>query len=361
MWSTLFIFFGFAVVVSFVCSLLEATILSTNSAFIESLVTEGKPAGRRLRRLKRQVDRPLIAILTLNTVANMFGAAGVGNEAGKLARRAGVGESEQLWVTLASAVLTLTILIGSEIVPKTLGARYWRSIAAPLSPLLVVLVVLFYPLIPVLEIVPRLIAGRGAGEAMTREDLAATTELVRLHGDIPDRQAEAITNLITMSAQQLKTVLTPRVEMFTLQADETVGAVVRAHPTIRFSRIPVYDEPDRFIGVVLRSRIHEAALRGRGETVVRELVMGVRYVPETKTLASMLDDFLDNDEQLALVVDEHGSVEGLVSMEDVIETMLGAEIMDELDTVADLQALALARAHARSRGGGRRRRSPGRA
>ena len=347
MWSTLILFFAAAVVASFVCSLLEATILSTNRAYIESLVKDGNPAGKRLQRLKHHVDQPLIAILTLNTVANMFGAAGVGNEAGKLARAAGGSDTEQLWVTLASAALTFTILIGSEIVPKTLGARYWRNIAAPLSLPLQILVTLFKPVVLLLEFIPRLIAGKGAIEAVTRDDLAATTEMVRLHGDLPDRQADAISNLITMSSQQVKTVLTPRVEMFTLHAQLTVRQVVDQHPTLRVSRIPVYDEPDNFLGLVLRARIHEHALRGTNDTTLAQLVNPVRYVPETKTLASMLDTFLDNDEQLALVVDEHGSVEGLVTMEDVIETMLGAEIMDELDTVADLQALALARANAR--------------
>lgn len=347
MWSTLSAYFAAAVAVSFVCSLLEATILSTNTAYIESLVADKEPAGKRLKHLKEHVDRPLIAILTLNTVANMFGAAGVGNEAGKLARRSGASDAEQLWVTLASAALTLTILVGSEIVPKTLGARYWRTIAAPLALPLQILVTIFYPVIQILEIIPRIIAGKAATEPVTREDLAATTEMVRLHGDIPDRQANVITNLIAMSSQQIKTILTPRVEMFTLQADQTVADAIRENPTIRSSRIPVYDEPDRFIGIALRARIHENALLNRSDTPIRDLTTDVRYVPETKTLASMLEDFLDNEEQLALVVDEHGSVEGLVTMEDVIETILGAEIIDELDAVADLQQLALARAHAR--------------
>ncbi len=349
MWSTLAIFFVFAIVVSFVCSLLEAMILSTNTPFVESLVANNKPAGKRLRALKDRVDRPLIAILTLNTVANMFGAAGVGNEAGKLARANGAADAEALWVSVASGVLTLAILICSEIVPKTLGATYWRSIAAPLSLPLQIMVTILTPVVLVLEFIPKLIAGKEAGEAVTRDDLAATAELVRARGDLDDRQADTILNLISMSASQIKEILTPRVEMFTLDADTTCNAVVREHPSLRFARIPVYGEPDEIVGIALRAKIHETTLAGRGDTPIRELVQAVRFVPETKTLASMLDAFLDHEEHLAIVVDEHGSVEGLVTMEDVIETMLGAEIMDELDTVADLRALARAKAKARAK------------
>jgi len=349
MWSTLLIFFVFAIVVSFVCSLLEATILSTTHAYVESLVNAGKASGKRLRKLKTRVDRPLIAILTLNTVANMFGAAGVGNEAGKLARSQGYGDQEQLLVSLASAVLTFAILVLSEIVPKTLGATYWRVFAGPLALPLQVMVTALLPIVVVLQFIPKLIAGSKGTDAMTREDLASTAELVHASGEIPDREAKVITNLLAMSAMQLKTVLTPRVEMFTLHADETPDEVVKEHPTLRFSRIPVYDGPDEFIGLALRARVHEAALRGEGARPVRQTLQPLRFVPETKTLASMLDEFLERDEHLALVVNEHGAVEGLVTMEDVIETLLGDEIMDELDTVADLRAIALARAQSRRR------------
>jgi CBS domain containing-hemolysin-like protein len=354
MWSTLVIFFVFAIVVSFVCSLLEATILSTTQTHIEALVNAGKPAGQRLRKLKRRVDKPLIAILTLNTVANMFGAAGVGNEAGKLARSYGYADAEALLVSLASAALTFSILIFSEIVPKTVGATYWRVFAGPLALPLQVMVTALMPIVLLLEFIPKLIAGQRGTEAMTREDLAAMAEMVHASGEIPDRGAQVITNLLAMGATQLKTVLTPRVEMFTLHADDTATGVVERHPTLRFSRIPVYDEPDTFIGVALRARIHEACLRHDGNVRLRDMLLPVRYVPETKTLVSMLDEFLERDEHLALVVNEHGAVEGLVTMEDIIETLLGAEIMDELDTVADLRAIALARAAARRRRLGRR-------
>jgi CBS domain containing-hemolysin-like protein len=354
MWSTLIIFFVFAVAVSFVCSLLEATVLSTTHAYVESLVKAGKKSGTRLRRLKHRVDRSLIAILTLNTVANMFGAAGVGNEAGKLAREAGTADNEALFVSLASGVLTLTILVFSEIVPKTLGATYWRSLAGPLSPVLSVMVLLLSPVVLMLQFVPRLVGGRDGADAMTREDLAATAEMVHASGDIPEREALVIANLLTMSGQQLKTVLTPRVEMLTFNAAQTSQDVVNEHMPMRFSRVPVSDGPDSFMGIVLRAKLHEAVIRGDGATPVGELTQPVRFVPETKTLASMLEEFLDNDEHLALVVNEHGSVEGLVTMEDIIETLLGTEIMDELDAVADLREIALARAAARRRRIGRR-------
>ena len=346
---TLILYFVSALVVSFCCSLFEAVILSVSPAYVEQLVRVGKPAGLILRRLKRRIDHPLITILTLNTVANMFGAAGVGNEAGHLARSAGHGEHEALVVTLASAALTLAILVFSEIIPKTLGATYWRSLARPTAYALSVLVFLLTPIVRALEFIPKFIM-RGRGEPlMTREDLAATVDMVRAGGDTTQRESALITNVLKLRAARAKEVLTPRVEMFTLQQDQTVDEVVHGEQRLRFARIPVYTGADEFIGLVLRSAIFEAAVRGKGSIPMRDLLRPVRYVPETMPLTRLLDEFLARDEHLALVVDEYGSVEGLVTLEDVLETLLGEEIMDELDTVADMQAVARMRAEARRR------------
>ena len=358
MWTTLFIWFFVAIAVSFVCSLLEATVLSISPAHVESLEKSGDPAGRRLKRLRDRIDRPLIAILTCNTLANMFGAAGVGNEAGKLAREHGGSDAEAIWVVAASTVLTFAILILSEIVPKTLGATYWRPLSMPAGLVLTGLVWIMSPIVRVLEVVPRLVGGAKGVERVTREEVAATAKLGELGGAVGERMGRVIENSLALDAVRAKEVLTPRVEMGTVQKEETAEAIEGRMRPMRFSRMPVFGEADEFVGMVLRQRIFEAIVRGKGETTVGELMGPVRFVPETASVSTLLEFFIDHEEHAVLVVDEHGSVEGLVTMEDVIESLLGVEIMDEYDTVADLRELALARAAARRK---RRRGAGGRA
>ena len=345
--TALVLYFAVALTVSFCCSLFEAVMLSVSPAYTEQLVREGRTSGQILRRLKTRIDHPLITILTINTVANMFGAAGVGNEAGRLARNAGRGDDEAIIVSIASGVLTLAILVFSEIVPKTLGATYWRTLARPTAYALHVLVVLLTPIVRVLEFVPKLITRGSDQPEITREDLAASVEMVRAGGDTTPREAALISNVLTLRAARAKDILTPRVEMFTLHGHETVGDVVSGDQRLRFARIPVYESADQFSGIVLRSALFEAAVRGKVHKQVSEFLRPVRYVPETTPLTTLLDEFLARDEHLVLVVDEYGSVEGLVTLEDVIETLLGEEIIDELDTVADMQAVARQRAEAR--------------
>ncbi|MCA9294362.1 MAG: HlyC/CorC family transporter [Phycisphaerales bacterium] len=347
--TPLVLYFVGALVVSFCCSLFEAVILSISPARIEQLVREGRPSGVILRRLKQRIDHPLISILTLNTVANMFGAAGVGNEAGHLAQAAGRSDDEAIIVTIASAILTLAILVLSEIVPKTLGATYWRTLARPVALPLQALVLILTPIVRMLEFIPRLITRGKTDHHVTREDLAATAEMVRAGGDTSPRESALITNVLKLRAARAKDVLTPRVEMFTLQQDQTVDEVVHGEQRLRFARMPVYAEADEFVGMVLRSAIFEAAVRGKESTRMHDLLRPVRYVPETMPLTRLLDEFLTRDEHLVLVVDEYGSVEGLITLEDVLETLLGEEIIDELDTVADMQAVARMRAEARRR------------
>lgn len=351
--ATLIGYFLFALLISFCCSLFEATLLSVSPTHIESLRRSGRKSGEILWDMRNRIDRPLIAILTMNTVANMFGAAGVGNEAGRLARRAGASDSEQIWVTVASGVLTLAILIFSEIIPKTLGARYWRPLAPIVAMPIKVLVMLLLPIVLLLQGIPKLLGGAGI-TTVTRDDLMMTAEMGRDTGGIHKRGYELITNALKLDDVRTRDVLTPRTEMFWLPADLTANEVVRQHPRLTHSRIPVASSADQFEGMVLRTDIHEACLAGRGETKLIDMLKPIRYIPETQRLAPLLEELISREEHLVLVVDEHGSVEGLVTLEDVMETLLGAEILDELDTVADLQHLALTRAKNRRRAMNRR-------
>ena len=346
---TLVAYFLFALVISFCCSLFEATLLSVTPTQIETMRKSGRKSGKILWQLRDRVDRPLIAILTLNTVANMFGAAGVGNEAGRLARVGGASDREQLWVTIASGVLTLAILICSEIVPKTLGARYSRALAPVVALPINMLVTILLPIVLLLQGIPKLLGGEGISATVTRDDLMMTAEMGRDTGGIHRRGYELITNGLKIDDVRTRDVLTPRTEMFWLQADMTAADVVRDHPRLTHSRIPVSSSADNFDGMVLRTDIHEACLSGNGDRKLGDMVKPIRYIPETQRLAPLLEELISREEHMVLVVDEHGSVEGLVTLEDVMESLLGEEILDELDTVADLQGLALARASARRR------------
>lgn len=340
--STLVIFFLAALVVSFLCSLLEATLLSVTHAHIEVLIRRGRPAGQALKRLKDRIDRPLIAILTLNTVANMFGAAGVGAEASKIAAAKGI--SEAVAVGIASGTLTLCILIFSEIVPKTIGAAYWKVFAPAAAKPIRVMVVVLSPIITLLEFLPRLISKRSVSGGVTREEISILAEVGRAHGSIHDEETRVISNLLRLREMQAQDVATPRVEVASLRDDLTVAEALGQHENLRHSRIPIHaGSLDNTTGIVLRARIMELMLAGRGDIKLRQIARPIHIVPETKTLASLLEEFLRRHEHLFLVVNEYGGAEGVVSLEDVVEALLGTQIVDETDASMDLRAAAMRR------------------
>ena len=346
--TTLVLYFVLALVISFVCSLLEATILSTRETHIELLVRAGKPSGKILRGLKARIDQPLIAILSLNTVANMLGAAGVGAEAQKWAATRGWPSGMVVFTT--SFVLTLAILIGAEIIPKTIGAAFWKPLCSPAAYILRTLVSLLKPIIWALEAIPSLIARKGGGAGITPDEIAVLAELGRKRGTIPRRESEVIANLFALRNLQAKDVMTPRVEVFVLPIDRTAQEIVDKYPKLRHSRIPVYAEnTDDIKGIIHRYRLFEACLKGTGTQPLSSLARPVHFVPETKSIASLLDDFIKRAEHIFVVVNEFGSPEGIVTLEDVIETLLGVEIVDEFDKVDDLRKLARTKLEERHR------------
>ncbi|MEO1130712.1 MAG: hemolysin family protein [Planctomycetota bacterium] len=339
-------YFLIALFASFLCSLLEAVILSVTRSHIQTMIRKGKASGQVLDGLKSNVDRSLAAILTLNTLAHTGGAAGVGAETAKLARAANV--PEDFWVGIAAVVVTIAILVFSEIIPKTLGAAYWQKIAGPAAYVIRFLIISMYPAVLALEVISRLFSKHGYTEVVTREEMLAMAQLGRAGGTIKHREGQVITNLFALQSLKASDVMTPRVEVFTLREDMTVSEVVDKHGRLRFSRIPITGEDrDDIKGMVLRYRIFEELVRGRSDATIKSLAVDAHFVPETKTIASLLDDFLRRNEHLFVVVDEFGGFDGIVTLEDVIETLLGVEIVDELDTVEDLRKLALTKLEAR--------------
>ena len=330
----LLIFLFFLVLsVSFLCSLLEATILCITHSHVALLEKRGLRSGQMLFKLKSEIDRPLAAILTLNTVANAMGAAGIGAQTLSL-----YGSK---WVALASVILTFSILILSEIIPKTLGAVYWRQLAPTAAYLIRGLIFITYPLVIVFEVVSGIIRTGATLRRITREEVIAAAEISEDEGELLKREQRVIKNLLRLNKVYARDILTPRSVIFALPRDTTIGEVIEENTTLRFSRIPIYGESlDDIEGMVYRLELLERYSRGQTEKQLESISHPLKVVPDTKSVTEIMDDFIEQREHLFLVVDEYGGTEGIITLEDAIETLLGVEIVDESDTVEDMREYA---------------------
>lgn len=334
-WATISIFF------SFLCSILEAVLLSVTPTFINVKKQEGKDYALTLEELKKDVDKPLIAILTLNTIAHTLGAMMVGIEAEKLPYKI------ELWgintVGIVSAIMTFLILVASEIIPKTIGATYWKGLSNFASKALTIMI---FPLkwtgiLWFLQLTTKLIGGKGHGSVLSREGFMAMTEIAHEEGVFKESESKVIKNLLTFKEVKAKDIMTPRTVMKTEDEDTTIEDFFKRNLNIRFSRIPVYtNDSDNITGLVLKDEIFkEMALDNNGKKL-SEIKRNIIVVNRSLAIPTLFEKLVESRNHMALVVDEYGSVSGLVTMEDVIETLLGLEIMDESDNVSDLQHLA---------------------
>lgn len=327
----LLIYLFTALGLSFLCSLLESVFLSITPGFIGAYEKKAPVTGRLMRRLKKDIDRPLAAILSLNTMAHTVGAAGVG------AQSMVVFGSE--YVAITSAVLTFLILIFTEIIPKTFGALYWRDLAPFTVRTVRLMILLLYPLVFMCLALTRLISKNKTQRGFSREEFLAIADIGFQEGKFREEESRIIKNLFLLRKLSADDIMTPRTVMFTLPASMTVGEAIKI-PDTKFSRIPIYqDHSDDIVGFVLRGDIYLEASRGNQDKPLIALRRDLPAVPETVSLTQIFELFLKRQQAL-LVVDEHGGVAGIVTMEDIIETLLGIEIMDETDTVADMRALA---------------------
>jgi CBS domain containing-hemolysin-like protein len=325
----LFIALGF----SFLCSLLESILLSITPGFIGAHENASPKTGHLMRKLKEDIDRPLAAILSLNTIAHTVGAAGVGAQSLVVF---GSG-----YVAITSAVLTLLILVFTEIIPKTIGALYWRELAPVTARILHVIIVLLYPLVYLSLIITRIISREKPVRSISREELQAMADIGHKEGQFREQESQIIKNLFLLRKLRADDIMTPRTVIFMLPAEMTIGEVIVKFQEIKFSRIPIYRETtDQIDGFVLKSDIYLEASRGNQGKKLHEFCRNLPVIPEMVQLIRLFEQLLAEQQHAMLVVDEHGSVAGIITMEDVIETLLGIEIMDETDTVADMRALA---------------------
>ncbi|HIC32565.1 MAG TPA: HlyC/CorC family transporter [Flavobacteriaceae bacterium] len=350
----LLLFYAFvSIFFSFLCSILEAVLLSITPTFINVKKQEGKHYAENLEALKKDVDRPLIAILTLNTIAHTVGAILVGVQAkaayaelyGTEAKTIfGISFTEDLMVGVVSSIMTVLILVASEIIPKTIGATYWKQLANFTTKALNILI---FPLkwtgiLWVLQLTTKLIGGKGHhGSVLSREDFHAMTDMAHEEGVFQENESKIIKNLLTFKDVMAKDVMTPRTVMKTESDKTTVKDFFNRNLNLRFSRIPIYtDTEDNIKGLVLKDEIFKEMALGNGDKKLEDLKRSIIIIDRELPIPILFEKLVETRNHMALVVDEYGSVSGLVTMEDVIETLLGLEIMDESDNVSDLQHLA---------------------
>ncbi|RKN82659.1 CNNM domain-containing protein [Ulvibacterium marinum] len=338
---------------SFLCSILEAVLLSITPTFINLKKKQGKSYALTLEGLKKDVDKPLIAILTLNTIAHTVGAILVGVQA-KVAYAdlygstqhsvLGITFTEDLMVGVVSTVMTILILVASEIIPKTIGATYWRQLAnfTAKSLKIMVLALKWTGLLWLLQLFTKLVGGKGHhGSVLSREDFTAMADIAQEEGVFEESESTVIKNLLRFDEVFVKDIMTPRAVVKIASEQSTVQEFFDENPKLRFSRIPVYDSKvDNITGFVLKDNVLEEIVNNNGDITLSEIRRDLLITKRDTPIPKLFDTLIAKREHIALVVDEYGSVSGIVTMEDVIETLLGLEIMDESDNVADLQLLA---------------------
>ena len=324
---------GLAIFISAVCSLFEAVLYSVPLRQVEAMIQGGKFGGRTFRHLRRNVERPIAAILSLNTIANTAGAAFAG-----AAATAVFGHQ---WLGYFSAVFTLAILVFSEIIPKTAGVVYGRSLAGPVAYALKGLVWTMTPVIWLMGRITRLIGRGSRDEAVTSEEIQVMARLSRRTGGIKIFQEQAIERVLTLQEKTAKEVMTPRTVIFSLNQRLKLSDAVKAAGRWEHSRIPVFDKsPEDVVGIVHTKDVLVALAKDRTDDHLKNLMRPIHFVAETAPLNMVLGEFLERKQHLFAVIDEYGGLAGLISLEDILEEILGREIVDESDEVADKQELA---------------------
>ncbi|MBI5520046.1 MAG: HlyC/CorC family transporter [Desulfovibrio sp.] len=337
--------------ISFLCSITEAAFYSFPMSRIEQLRKQGKKAGDILADLRRDVEKPITAILTFNTAAATAGAAVAGASAVKV-----FGDDSLGWFT---AAFTLLILVFGEIVPKTTGVAYARQLAPFMAKPLKWLILVCLPIIWLLGGVVKLIRSRSKTPEADEDDIRALVSLTRRQGILKPYEESAIKSILALDSKRVAEIMTPRTVVFSLPADMTVGEAMAANRNWPHTRVPIYEGEDSedIVGIVYRRQVYEAAADDRADLTLGEMMKPVRFVVENLTLDKALRSFLESRTHLFVVLDEYGGMAGVVSLEDVLEEMLGSEIVDETDEVVDMRELARRRRSAlaaakRGEGGG---------
>lgn len=340
----LILFFVLSIVFSFLCSVLEAVLLSVTPSYVQVKLQEGSVTGKLLSEYKDDIDKPLSAILTLNTIAHTVGAIGVGAQAGAL-----FGENQiPLWGDVAisyesiiASLMTLAILVLSEIIPKTIGANSWQALAPFTVRTLKVLLWILRPFVWLSQRITKTLKKDKDRSVLSRADFTAMTKVGEESGALEKHESKIIKNLLEFEKLSVRDIMTPKTVLIMGRETELLKDYYNENTPIRFSRIPIFRETrDDVVGIMLKDDLLQKLVEAKGDTPLKDIKREVSFVQDDMPLPALFDHFTTKRDHLSMVVDNYGSVVGLVTMEDLFETLLGQEIMDEMDEVADLQKLA---------------------
>ena len=336
----LFSYLFLALFVSFLCSIMEAVLLSTPNSFLIVKDESGNSWAKAFLGLKSNIDKPLSAILSLNTVAHTVGAAGVGAQAVVL-----FGDE---FFGIVSAILTILILVFTEIIPKTIGARYWRTLAKPASIVINVMIVITYPLVVISALITKAISKNQQEQTTSREEIAAIASIGTDEGVFTEKEHMIIQNLLKLKNVRVIEIMTPRVVVAVADENLPLADFLKNKNYLRFSRIPIYSgNEENITGYVFRQTVFEKLAEDQHELKLRDIKRDIIIVPNSIVLFTLWEKLIEKKEHITLIVDEYGGLDGIVTMEDIIETLLGIEIIDEKDTITDMQKFARDRWNAR--------------
>lgn len=334
--AALFAYLFLALFISFLCSIMEAVLLSTPQSFLIVKHQNGNVWAKTFMDLKSNIDKPLSAILSLNTVAHTVGAAGVGAQAVKVFGEASFG--------IVSAVLTILILVLTEIIPKTIGAQYWRKLARITTAVIKAMIFITYPLVLISAVITKAISKNKHEQTTSREEIAALASIGTDEGVFSEKEHKIIQNLLKLKNVKVSEIMTPRVVVAVASEELLLEQFLKNKDYLKFSRIPVFSKNEENItGYVFRQTVFEKLAEDRYELKLKDIKRDIVVVPNTIVLFNLWEKLLEKKEHIALIVDEYGGLDGIVTMEDIIETLLGLEIVDEKDTITDMQK------HARDR------------
>ncbi len=322
-----------ALFVSSLCSIMEAVLLSTPPAYLIAKKDEGHKWAISFLTLKDNVDKPLSAILSLNTVAHTIGAAGVGAQAIKV-----FGEAS---FAIVSVILTLLILVITEIIPKTIGARLWRNISPVTAIIISGMIFITYPLVILSSVITKMISTNKDENTTSREEIAAMATIGANEGLFSEKEYNILQNILKLRNVRVTEIMTPRVVLAMADENMTLKEFLTQKDYLHFSRIPVFNENiENVTGYVFRQDVFEKLADDQHEDLLKTLRRPIVTIPNSMTLLSIWEKLLEEKEHIALVVDEYGGLEGVVTLEDIFETLLGLEIIDETDQVTDMQKFA---------------------
>jgi CBS domain containing-hemolysin-like protein len=331
-----------ALVISFLCSILESVLLSTPYPYLITKKDKGVKWADAFLNYKDNIDKPLSAILTLNTIAHTVGAAGVGAQAVQVFGEAYFG--------LVSAVLTILILVITEIIPKTIGASYYRNLSHFTIVLLRIVVFITYPVVIISSYITKLFSSKKEDKSTSREEIAAMASIGKAEGIFSDKENKIIQNLLRLKNIKVTDIMTPRVVVASADEELYLSEFMENKENLKFSRIPVYQSSEENIsGYVFRQEVFENLAEDQHQLKIKDIKRQMLFVPDNLVLFTVWEKLIESKEHMALVVDEYGSMRGVVTMEDIIETLLGIEIIDEKDTIVDMRKYARERWEARQK------------